>query len=168
MWPSLSQSNSSIVFSRNCVFLSFYGCYKMLLWNSLCKLYLDHGFCSLLLSLSLSIAVPGRNKQHTKMMASHMTLRDNTRKMMASHMTLRDNTPNNNASIKGFNSIINHTLGIQTPTFRPSKIWLAPLWRYASRAPNSHVFGCLDGFCWDFGSDSKRGNGLNGPTNTVT
>ena len=53
MWPSLSQSNSSIVFSRNCVFLSFYGCYKMLLWNSLCKLYLDHGFCSLLLSLSL-------------------------------------------------------------------------------------------------------------------
>ena len=91
-------------------------------------------------SLSLSIAVPGRNKQHTKMMASHMTLRDNTRKMMASHMTLRDNTPNNNASIKGFNSIINHILGIQTPTFRPSKIWLAPLWRYASRAPNSHVF----------------------------
>ena len=111
-------------------------------------------------SLSLSIAVPGRNKQHTKMMASHMTLRDNTRKMMASHMTLRDNTPNNNASIKGFNSIINHILGIQTPTFRPSKIWLAPLWRYASRAPNSHVFGCLDGFCWDFGSDSKRGNAL--------
>lgn len=95
MWPSLSQSNSSIVFSRNCVFLSFYGCYKMLLWNSLCKLYLDHGFCSLLLSLSLSlpIAVPGRNQKHTK--------------MMASHMTLRDNTPNKNksASIKGFNSI---------------------------------------------------------------
>ena len=66
MWPSLSHANSSTVFSRNCVFLSFYGCYKMLLWNSLCKVYLDHGFCSLLLSpLSLSPYCRPREEQKT-------------------------------------------------------------------------------------------------------